>query len=345
MNHAKYVAAAVRAVERAAEVCRRVQSELVDDQTISKKDHSPVTVADFASQAVVCALLSREFPDIPVVGEEGTGQLREADHAEQRRRVVELVRGALGEALSEQEVLGFIDRGAHEPSLDADGRSGGTYWTLDPIDGTKGFLRKEQYAIALGLIVEGRVRAGALACPGLHGGLVMSGSIGSAGVAEVRLGAGSGAAGADVERSSMGKGFSSGALRFCESVESGHSDQGRAGRIAGLLGIHEPPLRMDSQAKYAAVARGDAAIYLRLPVKSKTGQRYVEKIWDHAAGWLMVTRAGGRVSDLDGRELDFGRGRLLSENRGVVATRGEAGLHDRVLRAAAEVEAAMGGGG
>lgn len=35
------------------------------------------------------------------------------------------------------------------------------------------------------------------------------------------------------------------------------------------------------KAKYGALARGDAEVYLRLP---RVGKRYEEKIWDHAAG-------------------------------------------------------------
>ena len=79
--------------------------------------------------------------------------------------------------------------------------------------------------------------------------------------------------------------------RFCESVESGHSAQGDAAAVAARLGITTPPLRMDSQAKYAVVARGEADIYLRLPTRAD----YREKIWDHAAGALIVTEAGGIV--------------------------------------------------
>ena len=43
----------------------------------------------------------------------------------------------------------------------------GRYWTLDPIDGTKGFLRGDQYAVALGLIDDGEVILGVLGCPNL----------------------------------------------------------------------------------------------------------------------------------------------------------------------------------
>ena len=55
--------------------------------------------------------------------------------------------------------------------------SGSRYWTIDPIDGTKGFLRGDQYAVALGLIEDGEVVAGVLGCPNLpasEGGAVGS---------------------------------------------------------------------------------------------------------------------------------------------------------------------------
>ena len=60
------------------------------------------------------------------------------------------------------------------------------------------------------------------------------------------------------------------------------------------LGINAPPVRIDSQAKYALVARGEADIYLRLPTRAD----YREKIWDHAAGALIVAEAGGVVTDI-----------------------------------------------
>ena len=41
------------------------------------------------------------------------------------------------------------------------------FWTLDPIDGTKGFLRGEQYAVCLALVVDSRVELGVLGCPNL----------------------------------------------------------------------------------------------------------------------------------------------------------------------------------
>jgi 3'(2'), 5'-bisphosphate nucleotidase len=84
---------------------------------------------------------------------------------------------------------------------------------------------------------------------------------------------------------------------------------------------------MDSQAKYGIVARGEAEIYLRMPTRAD----YRERIWDHAAGALIVEEAGGTVTDIMGRPLDFHHGRELSANRGVIVTNGR--CHARVLEA------------
>lgn len=70
---------------------------------------------------------------------------------------------------------------------------------------------------------------------------------------------------------------------FCESVEAAHSDHSTNALIARALGITKPSVRMDSQAKYCSVARGDGDIYLRLPVDDK----YEEKIWVRAICWVL----------------------------------------------------------
>lgn len=118
---------------------------------------------------------------------------------------------------------------------------------------------------------------------------------------------------------------------FCESVESAHSSHSDAALISQILGVMAPPIRIDSQCKYAALARGDASIYMRLP----TGDDYVEKIWDHAAGWIIVKEAGGEVTDVYGKPLDFSLGRELRRNTGVLGTNGK--LHPKVLDAVRQV--------
>ena len=73
---------------------------------------------------------------------------------------------------------------------------------------------------------------------------------------------------------------------FCESVDKGHSSLTTNGRIAQILGMGDQHVRMDSQAKYASISRGDGDVYLRLPVGDGS---YIEKIWDHAAGAVPVS--------------------------------------------------------
>jgi 3'(2'), 5'-bisphosphate nucleotidase len=318
--------AAVQAVRAASRVCVQVGERLVTPETIKKKDKSPVTVADFASQAVVCATLAQALPDDRIVGEEDAAELREDGQAAVRKVVTEQVASVLGVSADEGQVLDWIDRGGAEAS-------GDRYWTLDPIDGTKGFLRKDQYAVALGLIENGRVVLGVLGCPKLpvpgqdKPGALFTGLAG-AGAFCVSLWDPSDETFAPIEVSQIG---STSDARFCESVESGHSNQGQSAQIAQELNITTEPFRIDSQCKYAAVARADASIYLRMPTRAD----YREKIWDHAAGMIVVEEAGGKVTDVEGRPLDFTQGRCLEENRGIIATCGN--IHEEVVNAVQQV--------
>jgi 3'(2'), 5'-bisphosphate nucleotidase len=59
------------------------------------------------------------------------------------------------------QLLETIDRGTYA------GGAKGRMWALDPIDGTKGFLRGEQFAVCLALIVDGQVQVGVMGCPNL----------------------------------------------------------------------------------------------------------------------------------------------------------------------------------
>ena len=312
---------AIDAVRAAAKVCQDVHQSLVTADTLEKKDRSPVTVADFASQAIVSAMLAGPLPDDVIVGEEQADELRADEQAAIRASVTQHVASALPDASpNESQVLDWIDRGGTSEA------TGGRYWTVDPIDGTKGFLRGGQYAIALALLEDHQVVLGVIGCPNLphqsgQGALLVAAKGHGAMLMPLD---GSGREGTEVRVSDTAD---ASAARFCESVESGHSSHDDAAKIAALLGITADPVRMDSQAKYASVARGDAQIYLRLPTRAD----YREAIWDHAAGMIVVTEAGGQVTDVHGRTLDLSHGRRLEENQGIIAT--NATLHDQVVAA------------
>ena len=322
MAYERERSAAVDAVVKASRLCRAVQDRLVAGSTLQKGDKSPVTVADYGAQAVVGHLLALEFPDTPMVGEEDASALRDPDNLALRQKVMDLTRTVLPD-ISDDEVLRAIDHGIYG------GGPRGTHWCLDPIDGTKGFLRLEQYAVALALIEDGEVVLGVLGCPNLpHDPARPDGGKGCIFVATKGEGAWWRTLDHDGhQRLHVSDLADPSRGRLTESVESGHTAQDESARVAELLRLGGAPVRMDSQAKYAVVARGDADIYLRLP----TRKDYVEKIWDHAAGYRVITEAGGRVTDINGRALDFSLGRGLAGNSGVVATNGA--LHDHVLAA------------
>lgn len=308
---------AIAAAIAAATICEQVRQTMVPE-AIEKKDKSPVTVADFSAQAVVCKALAEAFPNDPVVGEEDAGELQTPEMAARLQQVTDYVQQVVPEATPDA-VTRWIDHG--------NGKVAARYWTLDPIDGTKGFLRKDQYAVALAMMAEGDVKVGVLACPALTLTLKAGPVTGILFVAVRGEGATMQAIdGGSPEPIKVTSSSDTENFRFVESVE--HGDQRLQQAIAQAAGITTESIRMDSQAKYGAVASGNAVLYLRLP--SPKYPDYQEKIWDHAAGVIVVEEAGGRVSDMYGKPLDFSKADRL-ETTGVVVSNGE--IHDKVLAA------------
>ncbi len=316
--------AAIEAVRHAAELCRRVQSRMVTADSLTKKDRSPVTVADFGSQALVARHLEGVFPDDPMVGEESADSLRQDEQSEIRSRVIAEVQESVASAKDDQ-ILSWIDRGSHEGGVDR-------FWTLDPIDGTKGFLRGEQYAVALALVVKGQVEVALLGCPNLPLQWGGERGAGSLFVAERGKGAVMMSLDGGEERSIQASPCQDiTKLRALESVEAAHGDHSSHDQIKSRLGIRGESVRLDSQAKYGVLSRGEAEIYLRMPTKKD----YRECIWDQAAGSLVIEEAGGKVTDARGKPLDFTTGRRLQNNLGIIASHGP--FHDQIVAAAREV--------
>jgi len=317
---------ALKAVIKACDLCRSVQAGLVSGETIEKKDRSPVTVADFGAQAIVIHNLKQAFPNDPVVAEEDAREITKSGGEQLRERILNHLESYLP-GISEEEVISTINQGDHN------GGKVGRFWTLDPIDGTKGFLRKEQYAVALALIEEGEVVLGVLGCPNLSiDSFDGKKNIGAVFHAIKGQGAYMKTLGDDHGKLIRVSNIeSSDGATFCESVESSHSSHSDSARIAEILNVRNKPVRIDSQCKYGVLARGEASIYLRLPTHSE----YEEKIWDHAAGYIVVREAGGEVTDCFGKKLDFSLGRTLISNTGIVGSNGK--IHGEVLEGVKKV--------
>ncbi|KAJ9652355.1 3'(2'),5'-bisphosphate nucleotidase [Neophaeococcomyces mojaviensis] len=349
MAYEKELKVAQLAVARASILTKSVFAEKAKG-TISKEDKSPVTIGDYGAQALIIAAIKHNFPSDEVVGEEEASSLRE--QKDLSSKIWTLVKDTKledaesdkllgGPIESEEKMLEAIDAGSSA------GGNKGRIWALDPIDGTKGFLRGGQYAVCLALMVDGDVKVGVLGCPNLpvDDSVALTEDIGVAASDKEGFGVlfsavqGEGARSQPLTRGAVSEGHAISVKKItdvsqavmCESVEPGHSSKGDNALIAEKLGISGKPVQMDSQAKYGSVARGAGDVYLRLPVRKD----YQEKIWDHAAGDLIVREAGGQVTDIHGKRLNFSLGRTLDENKGVIAT--PANIHPQVLKAVGEV--------
>jgi len=366
---AKEVAVARVAVRLAAQLCQRVQAGLMRAETTAdtKADRSLVTVADYATQALISWCLAQELgEEVRMVAEEDSDALTSGGEGgfDMLRQITEAVNEALAAAdgslpgghdtppvLDGEEVLKAIDRGGFA------GGKEGRHWVLDPVDGTLGFVRGDQYAIALALVEDGEVVLGALGCPNMPA---------SENVIEYEESYTYGYTPAQVSRMLAGannywtkgclftavKGFgcyqepmdlastvkgkrvtvteACGAeARFCEPVMKANSSQGFTASVATKLGITSKPLRVYSQVKYGSVARGDAEVFMKFP---KAGYR--EKSWDHAAGVIIVEEAGGMVSDASGKPLDLSGRYIDGLDRGIVAS--TTTIADGLLNAVAE---------
>ncbi len=299
-------------MEQACAVSRRLQGSVA---ALTKADLSPVTVADFAAQAVVSCRLTRDLGAVCIVGEESGDLLRDPAHEPETRAALEAIRDSLPHDrywhnASPADLIAAVDLGAGR-------QTGDEFWTLDPIDGTKGFLRGQQYCIALALIRDGIPAIGVLGCPNLRrdqdDGFVNSGG----GVILTAVtGAGttvSDPSGARCEPARV-RARADPVVLVSSLVENDEVTRATA-RVLERLPEGSRRIRIDSQAKYALVAMGLADAFLRLPLARKKP----ESIWDHAAGVVVCSEAGGIVTDARGRVLDFGAGMTLSRNRGVIA--------------------------
>ncbi|XP_054811169.1 PAP-specific phosphatase HAL2-like [Prosopis cineraria] len=367
-KYAKELEVAVRVVHVACALCERVQERLLsasDDHVISKDDDSPVTVADLSVQATISWFLSEIFgsKNVSIVAEEDTEIISKDASAGLLAAVVGTVNESLASApkyglqspetaLGTTEVLEAIRR------CNSTGGPSGRHWVLDPVDGTIGFVCGGQYAVALALIEDGKVVLGVLGCPNYPvktewlnyeyqnhqtnsnfastipdawgKGCVLYASKGSGKAWLQPLIAGDKILEwPNCARLIQVSSVDDPALAtLCEPVERANSNHSFTAGLAHSVGLRKQPMRVHSMVKYAAIARGDAEIFMKF---AKSG--YKEKIWDHAAGVVIVEEAGGVVTDAGGRLLDFSKGMYLEGlDRGIIACSGVT-LHEKFIAA------------
>ncbi|RMJ28703.1 Inositol monophosphatase family [Aspergillus sp. HF37] len=311
------------AVQRAALVTKTLL-EAVDKGILDKSDSSPVTMADFAAQALIIAALHRAFPTDGFVGEEDSQALR--SDTTLLDRTWDLVSSThLDDAGSEsqlytprtkKEMLDLIDLGG-QGQCSRQGR----VWVLDPVDGTATFMNGQQYAVCLALVEDGRQKIGVLGCPNLrlesgrvHEDLVDRDGYGhqlfavaGRGVSIRKMGRGALLPATRVERHSSVA--DPRGLQFVDCQAATSTNWTLHGQVAARLGAPWPNVTdvWAAQMRYVALAVGGCNAIVKIPRKAD----YQSKVWDHAGGMLLAEETGLVVSDLEGQPVDCGSGRTL----------------------------------
>jgi len=242
-----------------------------------------IAVAAREAGEAILEIVRRGFD---VEHKQDSSPVTEADRAAELIILAALAKAAPGvPAIAEEEVAaGRIP--AH----------GDTYFLVDPLDGTKEFVRGgDDYTVNIGLIVEGAPLLGAVYAPAterLHGGFVGEGAW---------LEDASGRQ--PIQTREPGE-------QLVAVASKSHFNQPtadylcEAAKDCGYVAI-------GSSLKFCIVAEGRADIYPRLSPTSE---------WDTAAGHAVLLAAGGRVDGPDGGPLAYGKRAFL--NRGFVATAG-----------------------
>lgn len=190
-------------------------------------------------------------------------------------------------------------------------RTGKHLWIVDPIDGTRGFARKNgQFSVMIAYLIDGEIKVGIVAEPAL----------------------------ARVTYAALGSGCwkldgTNGLPEQCLVSQVRNLDQctltqshSKSKEVASIVVQRLQPRKVletySAGIKLAQIARGEADVYLNDYLSFRD--------WDIAAGHLLVTEAGGLVTDLANMELKYGLPGAKQET-GLLATNGL--FHDEALAA------------
>ena len=233
--------------------------------------------------AAILEVVQRGFE---VESKHDTSPVTEADRAAELIILAALARAAPGiPVIAEEEVAaGRIP--AHDD----------TYFLVDPLDGTKEFIRGgDDYTVNIGLIERGIPKLGVVFAPAtgrLHGGCVGDGAWLDEGQGRVQI--------ATRPRGEITTAVASKSHLKQATIDYLEAAVGNCGYVS-----------VGSSLKFCIVAEGKADIYPRAAPTSE---------WDTAAGHAVLLSAGGLVDGPDGEALAYGKRAFL--NRAFVATSG-----------------------
>jgi 3'(2'), 5'-bisphosphate nucleotidase len=168
----------------------------------------------------------------------------------------------------------------------------GSFFLIDPLDGTKEFVAgRDEFTVNLALVCNGTPLLGIIGAPAL--GLIWRGLVGRG---SERLTIGDG--GSILVEPIRTRPIPPPGAPWLVAVSRSHGDTRTEAFIDARPGAVRQ--KLGSAVKFGRIAEGAADIYPRFAPTCE---------WDIAAGHAIVTAAGGRVTDTQGGELQFGRGR------------------------------------
>lgn len=355
----KEIYESLKIVQLACKVTSRVQFELTKNNIVTKSDSSPVTISDVAAQFLIFNHIHKQFPDDAFIGEEDTA---EKDN-EFLKDVLTLVEQYTDEEYTIEQLSEIVNLGNSAGSVNGIKKR---HWVLDPIDGTKGFIRGDQFAVCLSLLNEqGEVIMGVIGCPNLslsnyykpeiHGKhkfdyKKLDGECGSDGyifyskAQEDKVYFGPSIKFDFSDDSTFKNSFLNvvtkednkvdlNKLVTLEGFEKGHSSHDLQNDIKKKFNINHA-LHLDSQVKYCLLTINLGNLYLRLP----TSLKFKEKIWDHAAGFSLLKSLDYNHTDsLEAKTVDFYDGGRYFLTKGVIASNLSKELHNAVVKYSKEL--------
>ncbi|MBX9622250.1 MAG: 3'(2'),5'-bisphosphate nucleotidase CysQ [Gemmataceae bacterium] len=248
-------------------------------------------------------LIRREYEAFAAIPDAPAHITTHVDKASQELILGELHRRFPADALCAEE---------DTPGLAGVPHAGPRAWVVDPIDGTRGFARKTgQFSVMIGFLLDGKPVVGVVLEPA------------QGRTTYAALGGGCWAQDGDADPARCR--VSARPIDECVLVQSWAKPGGpsKTAQLVRPAGVKET---YSGGVKLATVARGEADVY------ANTYEAFYD--WDICAGHVLLTEAGGRVTDLSGGEVAY-QAADFSQRRGLLATNGP--VHAEVLRRLAAV--------
>jgi 3'(2'), 5'-bisphosphate nucleotidase len=258
-----------------------------------KNDKSPVTLADFASQIFIISKIKKNFPKDQVIAEEDASVFLNSN-------VLNILKKCY-------TALNYIIEENLKDILTYRGPVSRRQWTVDPIDGTKGYQKNLIYAIGIGFMVDSKPTICAIGAPNYRNRALAIFS------AQKNHGAKLSYGNHAFTKVNVSNNQKIETFRFCHSL---HYDEPWVLKFASILGITNF-VQIDSMAKLCMVAEGSADIYIKPLDMTRSFT------WDFLPGDLLIKEAGGKITDLRGNNIKYNNEKCLVNTPGLIASNGQ----------------------